>query len=150
VTEAPPLKSRGYDVILIDTLGRPKLKLERHIDWWWSDDGGRGFTPIQDTVPTPYPFVRHVREEARGRLLVLVNRPRPNWKAVPMENRFLDGNFRTVLEVLDPATARVVGTAAAVGYPVRLLSDSRFVTYREDADGIPWIDVWTVNITMPR
>jgi hypothetical protein len=138
VTELPALESRGYDVILIDTLGHAKLRLERHIDWWWSDQaGGRGFTPLQDTAFTPYPFVHHVREDARGRLLVLLSRPRPNWKAVPIGDRFLEGNFRTIVEVLDPASAQLVGRAMAVGWPIGAVGDSRFATYREDADGDP-------------
>ena len=146
MAETKSIKGLGYEVLLIDTAGRARLRLERRLDWWTSRSTQPAFTPIQDTLSTPYPWISHIREDADGRVLVLLAKPRSDWKAVKMADRWVEGNYLTVLEVVDPSGPRVLGTAVVKGFPLRLVSDTRFATYREDSDGVPWIDIWQLVV----
>ena len=105
-----------------------------------------GFMQLIDTLPTPYPFVQHLRQDGQQRLLVLLGKTPPNWKAVKLADRWLARNNLTVVEVLDPAGTRFLGSVEVEGFALSLLSDTRFATYREDADGVPWIDIWQITI----
>jgi hypothetical protein len=145
LVEAKQVRSKGYEIDLVDTLGRVSRRLERTVGWWWSRSAPMtGFFQVIDTLPTPYPFVQHVRQDRQKRLMVLLGKTRANWKAVKLEDRWLDGNNLTVVEKLDPAGATLLGTAEVPGFALSILSDTRFATYREDANGIPWIDIWEI------
>jgi hypothetical protein len=144
----PVTTSSGYHLALVDTAGRTKLSLERQVVSWTTRKTDPTFTPLQDTTATPYPGIRHIREDARGHVLVLLRRPRSDWKAVKQEDRYAAANSHTVLEVLDPVRGRLLATAQVEGFPLRLLSDTRFATYREDSDGVPWVDVWEITFAM--
>jgi hypothetical protein len=142
--KVPP--TRGYFITRVDTSGRVRLKLERRVEWWTSAARPGTFTPLQDTVFTPYPSVRDVGADRAGHVLVLIPRARADWKAVKPTDRFAEGNYTSVVEVLDPAAARLLGTVRVTGFPIRFIGDSRFATYREDAEGVPWVDVWELSI----
>jgi hypothetical protein len=48
--------------------------------------------------------------------------------------------------VIDPTAARRVGAAEVRGFTLGFVTESRFATYREDDDGVPWIDIWEVTV----
>jgi hypothetical protein len=51
-----------------------------------------------------------------------------------------------MIEIVAPETGVLVGIAEVRGYPIGWLSEELVGTYREDANGLPYIDVWTVEV----
>jgi hypothetical protein len=47
--------------------------------------------------------------------------------------------------VIDPLNHRITARGEVPGYPVALLGDDHLATYREDRDGIPYVDVWRIT-----
>ena len=148
VAESVFIGSDGYDVMLVDTLGRSLKTLRRRADWWFSLTSPRPFRLYDPsaTVDRPTSSIESVREDARGRLLILTNHSAPDWKAVKGTDRFLQENYIAVLDVIDPGTGRVLQSFRAPGFARGVVSDDRFVTYREDSEGYPYVDVWRFQV----
>jgi hypothetical protein len=146
VSETHQLKT-GYRLILMDTVGVVHGTLRREPDGWYAKKAVGRMVFGLDTVPKPVTSIASIREDARRRLLVLVRQAKPGWKAVRPEDQF-NGHYEARLEVIDIVNRRLVGSITVSGAPLQILSDDRFATYREDAEGNPWIEVWTVTTTV--
>jgi hypothetical protein len=110
-------------------------------------------------------------EDERGRLLVTAIAPVSGWRALPKpppvakppqavgSSRGL-GMLRsglppdsiamkqlaTVIEILDPATGRVVVSGRVDGQIVRLLSANLAYSIRESTDGVAVVDIWRILV----
>lgn len=149
LAESRFLKSEGYSVMLVDTLGVVRRTFERNPDWWQSQQTvlpPRMLTSMSDTVRRPSANVESLREDNRGRLHVLVRMPRPDWAAVRADEQYQEGNYLAMLEVIEPRTRRLVASIRIVGAPIAVVGDNRLVTYREDREGYPHIDVWRIGL----
>jgi hypothetical protein len=148
VAESYFVRTRGYEVMLVDTVGRARQTFRREAEWWnsWASAPAPGVFNTSDTARRPPSSVVDVREDKRGRLLVLVSHPREGWKTVRVEDRYQEGNYFAVLDVIDPRSGRLLATLRVEGQPLAVLSDDQFATYREDRDGYPFIDVWRIKV----
>ena len=140
----------GYLAMLVDSLGNVPRTYQRIPSWWTEGAVSKGEVFFPDTVLKPPTQVAGIREDRDGRLLILATQPRHEWKTVRSADVNREGNFFSILEVVDPGRGHVVGTARVPGYGIAVLSDTRFATYHEDADGFPFVRLWTVRIGAPR
>lgn len=135
----------GYSAWLVSTEGRGIERLTHNPKWWPRHTSA---TPV--VLRALWPTPADVREYENGRLLVLMSRARPDLTSAEiatatMQRAILD--FRqTAAIVIDRRGGRLLGMATANGYPVALLASGRFVTYAEDADGNPRLDVWEIRV----
>jgi hypothetical protein len=149
VAEGSILRSDGYSVLLVDTLGAAR-RIYRLTPTWW--ESVQSFGPMRmiasgaDTLSRPLPWLRSLREDSRGRLHVLTRIAKRDWQNVRLDEENQEGNYTSLLEIIDPRAGRLVASVRVVGAPVAVVGDDRFVTYREDRDGYPHIDVWRVRI----
>ena len=148
--------SVGYRILWSDTSGNLTAVLGRRPRWWHR-------TPIDDQkvvyrvqngqvviVPPPTaPIPRQpslamdIAETEHGVLHVLIGQPRERWEGITGENRWIDA-YSTIIEAVDPRALGVTARYEASGYPVALLGDDYVATYREDHDGVPYIDLWRI------
>jgi hypothetical protein len=148
VSETHQLKHE-YLIMLMDTAGTVRTTYRRQPEWWHAKRsvGAMRFGPI-DTIPRPVSSLTSLREDAHGRLHVLISHGRADWKGVRYTDRF-NGHYETHLEIIDLASRRVIGDVVVPGAALQILSDDRFATYREDADGNPWLDIWAISVKVP-
>jgi hypothetical protein len=145
LAEAIHEEGDGYSAWLVSVDGKEADRLTHKPAWWPRHSAS---TPAIVRALGPRPT--DVRELDNGRLLILMSRARPNVTGaeiatVPMERALLD--FRQAAAVvIDRRSARLIGIATGPGYPVAILASGRFVTYGEDADGNPRLDVWEIRI----
>ena len=149
--------SNGYRVSWADTTLRMTEAFERKPDWWHY--GVRPFAtthtvrggqviidpPLGTPVPRQPTDVRDARQASRGHLLFLIAQPLREWPRVTNDELWWRG-YSAVVEVIDPRTNRLVGSSTTPGLPLLLVDDEHFVTYRDDADGAPYLDVWRITI----
>lgn len=136
----------GYRIMLMDTLGTVHSTLRREPEWWYARQAITRVTfGSVDTMSKPVTSVTSIREGSHGRLLVLMSHPRREWKGVRRVDRY-NGHYEARLDVIDIASRRLVGSVMVPGAALQVLSDDRFATYREDADGIPWLEVWRISV----
>jgi hypothetical protein len=148
VAESYFVDSEGYDVMLVDTLGGARQTFRRRAEWWHSRESAPapGYFSTADSIRRVPTSVVGVREDKRGRLLVLVSHASPSWKGVTRTSQFQEANYVAILEVIEPKTRRLLASFRVNGFPRSVISDNRFVTYREDRDGYPYLDVWRFNV----
>ena len=155
------MDSAGYQVGWVDTTGRRTQRFKRIPGWWhhtpkpepfvvWRvpKDGGRPVASrdSSDRLPRPATMLRDFRVRQDGRLLVLVEHPREPWEGMTLRNVAWAAATSTVMEVIDPTTNTVVGSAGARGSPIGFLSDEVLATYREDADGAFHVELWRITV----
>jgi hypothetical protein len=115
--------------------------------------------PPQEAPPAPR--VVSVREDDAGRLWVLISVADANWRrsarkpnasgeyAVRPTDR--DLMFDTVIEVIDPKTARVIATRRIPQEVGSFIGEGTTIaTYREDQTGAPGFDIWRLSLASPR
>ena len=138
----------GYLLMLVDSLGRVPQAFERRAAWWTRGASvSRVMTMLPDTLRKPSTTVAALREDRHGRLLLLAFQPRADWKAVRNADAHREGNFFTVLEIVDPRRRQVIGRVRIPGMAISLLGDTRFATYFEDDDGLPYVQIWRFTVT---
>ncbi len=156
------MDSAGYQVGWMDSAGRRTPSFRRVPSWWhhtpkpepfvvWRRPRGGGrlvaSRDSSDLLPRPATMLRDIRVRQDGRLLVLVAHPRDPWKDMTLRNVAWAGATSTVVEVIDPTTNSLVGSARARGNPVGFLSDDVLATYREDEDGEFHVELWRITVT---
>jgi len=149
MAESSFLRTEGYRVLLLDTLGGVWRTVRRNPDWWESMKripDMRGLGSMADTLGRRAAGVQGVREDSRRRVHVLSRVTSPDWKAVRADEEYREGNLISVLEVIEPRAGRLLASVRVVGAPLGIISDNQFVTYREDRDGYPYIDVWRISL----
>ncbi|HEX7239674.1 MAG TPA: 6-bladed beta-propeller [Longimicrobiaceae bacterium] len=144
-----------YVVEAWDSRGVLHLALERRPGWFapWLEPG-----PSPRLAP-PRPLVAAIREDAQGRVWVLLHVADQNWRKRALRRvgseyeitpEDQDHFYDTVIEVLDPRTGRLVASARHPRYVRGFAGDGLLYTYREDADGVPAYEVWRTRLTSPR
>ena len=141
--------SDGYTVQLLDTVGKIQQSFIRRPPWWVSLQAvrtARMLSSMSDTVSKPAAQIVSLREDSRGRLQILASIPQPDWAGIKAEDLYQSGNLHSVLEVTDLRVGRLIAMVRVEGSPVAVIGDDRFVTYREDRDGYPYVDVWRIAV----
>jgi hypothetical protein len=134
----------------------------------WSLDGSRLRTLVRDANwfgpwdHEPYsldrarrhPRIVGVAEDPQGRLWVNIKVPNPRWrppadgKEMRLDETPDDGEFFTVLEVLDPRTGRLLARGRFAQNLIGFIGNGlTLFSRREDAAGNVVIDVWRVRLS---
>jgi hypothetical protein len=140
----------GYLLMLVDSLGKVPQMFERRTSWWTR---GAPLSPVavpRDTIPEPATRIDGLRQNRNGHLVLLATQPRSGWKTVRNEDAHRNGNFFSVVEVLDLQRRQVIGRVRVPGYAVSIVDDARFATYHEDDDGIPHVQLWRLTVRSTR
>ena len=159
---APAGKSGGvwsafpfsYRLYLWTEKGGVERILERRPDWFSSPSEfwlGNASTP-------PPPRIARIQEDDAGRLWVFLLVAAPTWKEAwaraPRGARDVQASsvdltrlFRTVVEVIDPAQARLIATAQFSDILVDVLPNNRAAFYGEDTTGEPRLYIATFAIS---
>ena len=115
--------------------------------------------PSEDGFPAPNASIYGI-SETDGRLWIVGQHPVEDW------NRYLNWEisreleadtqgideaklYRSVVEVVDIETGRLVTNASVPGLVVTLLPDQHVATYREDEAGVPFVDVFRMTVSRP-
>jgi hypothetical protein len=151
-----------YVIERYDRENRLVQTLVRAAEWFPGDHGqGPAPTPPNEPVP-PQTFIHEVLEDRHGLLWVVSLVPDANWrKAVGQVDsgprlrwRILDvnGYQDSRIEVLDPATGRLVVSAIIDEVVINLLTDSTVsvATVRYTRDGVPQVAISTAVILGTR
>ena len=143
--------------MLWDRNGQLRASFTRRFDWYTGETKATLGSP---TTP-PTPRTGPIREDTEGFVWLFIHTPAPTWKegwdAPP--TRFPGGGteyairkmgfdklFRTYVEVIDPAQARVVARHTINGYVFEALPDRRVALYQVDFAGIPRVQIVELSI----
>jgi hypothetical protein len=120
-----------------------------------------------DRNASPGPNVFHIHEDKPGRLWVEGHIPSAEWKPLPppaagadrgvvmpigggrAPNAARQNMMISVIEILDPATNRVVHSQQFKGRNLRLVSPEYISEVREDRDGAVVEDIFKVELKRP-
>ena len=113
--------------------------------------------PSEDGFPAPNANLYGI-SEANGRLWIVGQHPAEDWnrywnreinREIEAGTREIDANrlYRSVVEVVDIETGRLISSARVPGLVVTLLPDQHVVTYREDEAGVPFVDVFRMTLS---
>ena len=139
-----------YEVIQYTTNGTLTRQFGRSPSWIRP-------LPSQDGFPAPNANI-HGISEADGRLWIVGRHPVEDWtrylnreinRELEAGTREMDETklYRSVVEVVDIETGRLVASATVPGLVVTLLSDQHVVTYRQDEAGVPFVDVFRMTLS---
>jgi hypothetical protein len=142
----------GYRLTRLDTLGRSTASLHRRpAAWVRSVSFEVAFALIvahSDTIARVATEVRALHETRTGLVMVVIAEPDSTWHAVKKSD--WRSHCYSLIEILNPKTGRLVGTTSVRGYPLHFLDDDGLVTYREDVNGLPYVDFWRLTAALPR
>ena len=145
---------RPYRLSAFDTQLQLVRTLERTPDWWTEDpDLAIG---IPHKTP-PHPGVNAVGVDGDGLLWVFLRVAAPTWReawsrvpigATEIASRFIDYDklYLTMVEVIDPATARVIARGTLNLFVIAALTGRRAVAYTYDADGFPEVRIIELDL----
>lgn len=138
--------------------GTPNAMFVRRYSWFTGETRATHGTP---TTP-PTAITGPLREDDEGLLWLFIHTPAPTWREAwdfpptrypgggteySARKVSYDKLFRTYVEVIDPAQARVVARHSINGYVFETLPGRRVALYRVDADGIPRVDIALLSLT---
>lgn len=134
--------------------GTAVKSFQRKPEWFPDVDSPGMGTPAKP----PDAMVRAIRGDSSGLVWVVSSLPAPTWKEgwpklqpgqreVLMKDMSFDKFFRSMVEVIDPNTARVVARRQFDSFVYALLPGNRAAIYRVDDDGFPRIDVVALSVT---
>lgn len=120
----------------------------RNVDWF-----PRHYTePLPDPERPPAPYIVDIAGLTNGRVVVLIAVPDPRWREgivpspVPEGTGYQIGDanryFDTMIELIDPERAVVLGSTRVDAFLVSMLDASTALSYRETEAGFPRADVW--------
>jgi hypothetical protein len=141
-----------YVLELWDADGAKHAELVREADWFepWVERA-----PPSPDSPSP-PFLRAIHVGPAGRLWVAIGVPAEDWAerlGPPVETRRGpryrpdSGAYDTIIEIIDTEEGRLFLSeriAPAVG---GFIDERHLYAYREDENGVPYIDVWRIELT---
>ncbi len=130
------------------------LHLQRDVPW---------FRTVTDIRPPgqqrpPSPWVMGIWMDQARQLWVMLRVPDENWRpqAGAVARRSdgpgviaFDREYDTIIEILDPATGRVIATERFDQALWRLMPGGLVSWYREEEDGEPHLEVWQLTLTRP-
>lgn len=127
----------GYRITAMTDAGKRTVTFSQSRAWWINADFDR--EPVAALSK-----VHAIRQVDAHQLAVLIASPIKEWRSVVVNPRNMEGDrdrYETIIELLDTRTGGLIGSAHLPGYPVSLLSESRAAVYREDADGVPRVEI---------
>ncbi|MEX2281618.1 MAG: hypothetical protein WEE89_03910 [Gemmatimonadota bacterium] len=134
----------GTFPVLLDSLQRRPA--------WFSEE------LVSPGVPVAHPRLNRVEQDADGLVWVFLNQPTgvtlsevmPKRSSRTREGRTdqipMEKLLRTVVEVIDPKTARVITRTTVPSILSTVLADGRAVFYNVDRDGIPYLEIVTLRL----
>lgn len=136
--------------------GTPSTILTRRYAWYTGETKAEIGAPTRPPTPSTGPLI----EDEAGLLWVFIYKPLASWKEAwttrgtrvggGHEYRGRDMNYDklydTYVEVIDPATARVVARHDIDGYVFEALPGRRIALFRLDQNGFPRVDIATVTL----
>ena len=113
--------------------------------------------------PRTPPRVSTIREDSTGLVWITIQVPVPQeeWEAgigkpelnrrgQPVYRHAMRGRlFHTRVEVIDPITGRLLVSRRLPFYAVAATDDGEYAAYRQDEDGVPYLDIWRVQLVQP-
>ncbi len=129
--------------------GEKRLVLDRAVGWYPDGSGTISWNPENDPPP---PSTAGLWEDGEGLLWVVVIVPDPDWRVglrrapggsgyLPILNQYHD----TMIEVISPSSGEVLA-AARLDAAMRPIGGGRMIAYREDENGIPFLDVFIARL----
>lgn len=143
----------GYEVTQYAVDGAVTRRFTRDPSWMRRP-------PFNDGIGSPRPGIYGVLE-VEGRLWIAGRHAAEDWARYWTPELFAEDReataaelqygkvYRSVLEVLDIETGRLVASASVPGLVLALLPDRHVATYREDDAGVPFVDVYRVTVSEP-
>lgn len=143
-----------YEIELWDVRGVRRNVLVRAPEWFPSEPVPRG--ALSPERP-PRPILKAVRNDAQGRLIVIIEVADARWSEslsasdgiegttyLPVEERLA---YDTIIEVIDPVSARLVKSERHDAHIVGFVDDQHLYGYRHrSADGVVRYDVWGFKV----
>ena len=137
------------------TLSGERLNtIRRNAEWFKPHARTVDFRPDH----APPPLVTQIHEDSSGLLWVLISVADDDWRqALTLRRDHPDGPtyvprdmhsyFDTIVEVLDPATGRLLSSARVDRYITRFADATHLVSFTESSTGAPRAEIWRVEIT---
>jgi hypothetical protein len=136
---------------LWDTDGNKHAELVREADWFepWIER-----ELASPDSPSP-PFLRAIRGGSAGRLWVAIAVPAEDWAerlGPPIETargpryRPSSGAYNTIIEVIDAEEGRLLLSERIAPNVGGFIDEGHLYAYREDEEGVPYIDVWRIEL----
>ena len=147
------IPGNGYEVTQYTVDGAVTRQFTRNPSWMRRP-------PSKDGIFSPRPGIHGVLE-VEGRLWVAGRHATEDWarywtREVFGEDREATAEelqyskvYRSVVEVLDIETGRLITSASVPGLVLALLPDRHVATYREDDAGVPYVDVYRITVPEP-
>ncbi|MGH7470688.1 MAG: hypothetical protein ACRENP_22295 [Longimicrobiales bacterium] len=143
-----------YRLTLWDTTGAIVRVLERRPSWF-SEPTTQSGGPDRP----PGPVVSGLAMDEQGLLWVVINVAAPTWRdawpkisagtrEVPSDAIQREKMYRTIIEVIDPRSARVVARTSLDDYVVAAFPGRKAAIYYTDADGTPHFSI--VQLSLER
>lgn len=140
-----------YEIELWSADGRLRRTLVRDASWFrpWSAESNR-----DPRRQRPRPAIVGIRQDAAGRLWVSMRIADPRWTPAPrvvgeegtIQPPEADRLFDTLVEVIDPASGRLIARAGNPGPPLAFIADDLVYRIVERADGSFGADVLRVQL----
>ncbi len=143
-----------YLLELWDTTGTRKAALKREADWFVPFVADGEITP---SGPPPPTWLRLVKDRSQHEVWVIATAPKANWREVASEYPNIGSNltaiyqlYDSIIELLDLSQGRLV--ASQLLHDIEFssfLGNDHLVSYREDEDGYPFLDIWRLSLAPP-
>jgi hypothetical protein len=122
----------------------------------WFPPLGAGEDPsVGNFDRSPTPAMHGIWEDADGLLWTVARVKAPSWRPGPSFQDWRAGkgkpqpvheSFDTIIEVIDPATGKLIASLRVDPFVINALSEGYVASYREETDGTPVVDVWQVRL----
>lgn len=112
--------------------------------------------------PRTPPRISTIREDSTGLVWVTIQVPvtQQEWEAAlgkpeqgprgPIYPHLMLGRlFHTIIEVINPRTGQLLLSRRVPFYAIAATDDGEYAAYRQDDDGVPYVDIWRVQLIQP-
>lgn len=140
-----------YELEHWDLTGKRTVMLDREA-MWFPDREVEGAVDFFKVRPV-HPWFTDIHVDASERVWTIVRVHDSAWRPAsdqPPHFPGWDRIFDTIVEVIDPSSGVLLGSARLSGYPHSFTNDGLVVTHRETELGLMILDVWRPILTLPR
>jgi hypothetical protein len=147
---------REYRLVRWDSSGTARLVLRRNPDWWVVPERPRAG---DTSAVAPDIGIRRIFEDPNGRIWVLSLVPGARWRegwgprrpdgAYDITGMRFDLLYDTIIDVINPETARLITSMRTPGYIVDFVSADEILFTTEDDSGIPRAVVRKIRLNTP-
>lgn len=138
----------NYDLELFDEEGRLIRTLQRRPDWF-PQVSAVPRRPVLVSDPPPYAMINGLQVDESGRLWVLTWIAADEWRDVLSQQRDMaptsSGFWDTMIEVIDPETARVIARLRIEERAMGFSGPMTFYSY-SDEELHPHLNIWRVQM----